>query len=119
MASKNKTWNSKTSCYEMVEPEYYCTYDNGECHSTYHNPFKPIVKPVSKPNYECCKIEKVDECLFEDQEYNRFYIKNQFKQVCKCSCCINEVVNEYPLNGTKAKYIKNFELNLKTCAGAI
>lgn len=98
--------------YDMTDRKY-CNYEDihAQPQSQYKKKYEPKYKLLS-----CCKIEKTNECMFEYEEYNRLYIRNQYK-ICGCKCCVDEVVKRYPLNGTKAQYINKFELNLKTCRG--
>ncbi len=123
------SWNSGTNCYNMTDRQYYCGYENTECQIKYPS------KHEKEQNYNCdhkpkkkchpkdceeCDVT-VDQCLYQDgiYYYQYFYIKNKYQTTCadngKCSSLIQSV-EKLPLNGTKAQYIKKFELPIATCA---
>jgi hypothetical protein len=126
----------------MSDRKYYCSYDNGECKTQYQ--YKSIInsncdESHSKKKSKCkskCKYynctEQKSQCLYQDlYTFDRnFYIKDRIIETCEVcykskkkninstdTCkCIYQDVKEYPLNGTKARYIKKFEIQLPTCA---
>ncbi len=94
----------------MIEVKYYCCPTEA----------KPIPPPcVPKPDKCCCF--KQEPWKYENENLNLFYVKNKFVNgygyylsTQSVDCC-NPNGFIYPLNGTKAQYIKHFELIPRTC----
>jgi hypothetical protein len=97
----------------MVDVKYYCCFDE---------PI-PEPQPPCEVVYDSCCCPKKESTKYENHNYNLFFIKNKFvngygyylsTQIAGADDC-NPNGFIYPLNGTKASYIKRFELIPKTC----
>lgn len=97
----------------MVNVNYYCCFDEPKP--------KPQPPKCEEPKFNgCCCINK-ESSIVEDRNLDIFFIKNRFvdgygyylsTQTVDC-CNPNGYI--YPLNGTKARYLKQFELIPRVC----